>query len=171
MRKRETSPCFFYLFFFLCVTKICLLSLWMLLFVRCLCCERKQWHSSLGTWSREECEGSFFWGEGGIVEVNVLAVCLWYCLCSSVQHVYIRHSCTTTRLRAEKLTSTCVSLDLHASVFMCVWDGSLCMCVCVCVVEAQTDVWGPCSVTSVHPASSSVSQSDLSGIGGPVLIL
>lgn len=43
--------------------------------------------------------------------------------------------------------------------------------VCVCLVEAQTDVWGPCSVTSVHPASSSVSQSDLSGIGGPVLIL
>lgn len=138
MRKRETSPCFFYLFF-LCVTKICLLSLWMLLFVRCLCCERKQWHSSLGTWSREECEGRFFWG-GGVVEVNVLAVCLWYCLCSSVQHVYIRHSCTTTRLRAEKLTSTCVSLDLHASVFMCVWDGSLCMCLCVCVCVSS---WGP----------------------------
>lgn len=60
-------------------------------------------------------------------------------------------------------------------VCLCVSEMVVCVCVCVsvcvCLVEAQTDVWGPCSVTSVHPASSSVSQSDLSGIGGPVLIL
>lgn len=78
-------------------------------------------NNDTAVWEREvekSVRGGFF--GGGVVEVNVLAVCLWYCLCSSVQHVYIRHSCTTTRLRAEKLTSTCVSLDLHASVFMCV---------------------------------------------------
>lgn len=126
-----------------------------------LCCERKPWQQ-LGTWICEVCEPSwereFRWGE-------CLAVCLWYCLCSSVQHVYTRHSCITTRPRAEKLTCTFVSLDVHASVFMYIWEWEdcvlvcvcICVCVCVCVYcrpRLKGGMGGPCSVTSVCPASS-----------------
>lgn len=129
MRKRETSPCFFlFVFFFVCDKDLSTQSL-----NAVICTVFVLWEKTMtqqfGNVKSRRVWGEFFLGGGGIVEVNVLAVCLWYCLCSSVQHVYIRHSCTTTRLRAEKLTSTCVSLDLHASVFMCVWDGSVCVCV------------------------------------------